>query len=118
MRKIKTKGLKIKVKHVDRGPRFAVALHSTNTPDKAKDALLEVFDINEALAKVVLGATPVVICRDLDQSVASEYVGKLKGSGDFRVWLESPAGKMKQMNLKQRDGRGDAPLPKPQIRKH
>jgi hypothetical protein len=118
MRKIKTKGLKIKVKHVDRGPRFAVALHSTNTPDKAREVLLEVFDINDALANVVVSSTPVVICRDLDQSVASEYVKKLKGAGDFRVWLESAAGKMKQMNLKQRNDRGDAPLPRPQIRKH
>ena len=49
MRKIKTKGLKIKVKHVDRGPRFAVALHSTNTPDKAKDALLDM-DLKETQA--------------------------------------------------------------------
>lgn len=118
MRKIKTKGLKIKVKHVDRGPRFAVALHSTKNPSEAKSALMEVFDINESLANVVVSSTPVVICRDLEQTVASEYVKSLKKSGDFRVWLESAAGKMKQMNLKQRNGRGDSPLPAPQIRKH
>ena len=117
MRKIKTKGLKFKVKHVDKGPRFAVALHSTNTPDKAKEGLRHIFDVNEALADQVIGSTPVVFCRDLDQDVASDYVRRLKSAGDFRVWLESAAGKMKQMNLKQKTG-GPAPMAAPEIRKH
>jgi len=118
MRKIKTKGLKIKTKPVDRGPRYSVALHSTKDKEKTKQALLKVFDIAESLANVVVGSTPVVICRDLDMEVASDYVKKLKSSGDFRVWLESAAGKMKQMNLKQRGDKKSQPLPAPQIRKH
>lgn len=116
MRKIKTKGLKFKVKPVDRGPRFCIALQDTKSPEKAKEALQRVFDINAALAEVVVATTPVVICRDLDQSVASSYVKALKGAGTFRVWLESAAGKMKQMNLKQRGAA--APMPAPHIRKH
>ena len=116
MRKIKTKGLKIKHKPVDRGPRFAIVLHSTKTAPKAKEALGRIFEINEALADVVVSSTPVVICRDLDQSVASDYVKRLKGSGDFRVWLESAASRYKQMNLKQKSG--PAPMEAPQIRKH
>ncbi len=116
MRKIKTKGLKIKVKHVDRGPRYSVALHRVKDHEKAKEALLKVFDINETLAEHVLSAAPVVVCKDLDQDVASDYVKKLKMGGDFRVWLETASGKMKQMNLKQRNGA--APMAAPQIRKH
>lgn len=116
MRKIKTKGLKFKVKPINKGPRFAIALHSVKSPNKAKEALGLIFDINDALADVVINSTPVVICRDLDQKVAMDYVKKLKGSGDFRVWLESASGKMKQMNLKQKSG--PAPMPKPEIRKH
>jgi hypothetical protein len=117
MRKIKTKGLKIKMKPIDRGPRFSIALHGTTTPAKAKEALLRTFEINEPLADVVVNSTPVVICRDLDQDVASEYVKRLRSSGDFRVWLESASGKMKQMNLKQKSG-SPAPIPVPEIRKH
>lgn len=117
MRKIKTKGLKFKVKPVERGPRFAIALHSTKSPDKAKEALQRVFEVTDALADQVVGSTPVVICRDLDQEVAADYVKRLKSAGDFRVWLESAAGKMKQMNLKQKNG-AEAPMPAPQIRKH
>jgi hypothetical protein len=117
MRKIKTKGLKIKVKHVDRGPRYSIMLHSVKDHDKAKDALLKVFDINETLAQHVLTSGQVVICKDLDQDVAADYVKKLKAGGDFRVWLESASGKMKQMNLKQRNG-GVEPMAAPQIRKH
>lgn len=117
MRKIKTKGLKIKMKPIDRGPRFSIALHGTQTTAKAKEALLRTFDINEALADVVLSSAPVVICRDLDQEVAADYVKRLKSSGDFRVWLESASGRMKQMNLKQKTG-SPAPIPVPEIRKH
>jgi hypothetical protein len=116
MRKIKTKGLKIKVKHVDRGPRFSVCMHGTTAPAKAKEALLKTFDINEALAEVVIKAAPVVICRDLDQDVAMDYQRKLKTSGDFRVWLESASSKMTQMNLKQKAA--EPPMPAPEIRKH
>jgi hypothetical protein len=100
MRKIKTKGLKFKVKPVDRGPRFAVALQACQSPRKAKDALLHAFEINEALAENVVKAVPVVIIRDLDQDHALSLVGRLKSSGDFRVYLESAAGRHKQMNLK------------------
>ena len=117
MRKIKTKGLKIKMKPIDRGPRFAIALHGTTTSAKAKEALLRTFDINEALAEVVVGSAPVVICQDLDQDVATDYVKRLKSSGDFRVWLESASGKMKKMNLKQKSGSPE-PIPVPEIRKH
>jgi hypothetical protein len=117
MRKIKTKGLKIKMKPIDRGPRFSIALHATQQPAKAKEALLRTFDINEALAEVVVGSAPVVICRDLDQEVASDYVKRLKSTGDFRVWLESASGKMKQMNLKQKSN-SPVPIPMPEIRKH
>ncbi len=100
MRKIKTKGLKFKVKPVDRGPRFAVALQGCQSPKKAKEALLHAFDINEALADNVLKAAPVVLIRDLDQDHAMSLAGRLKSSGDFRVWLESAANRLKQMNLK------------------
>lgn len=116
MRKIKTKGLKIKVKHVDRGPRYSVCLHTTATPAKAKEALLKTFDINEPLADVVVSSAPVVICRDLDQDVAMEYWKKLRSTGDFRVWLESASAKMKQMNLKQKVA--EPPMAAPEIRKH
>ena len=54
MRKIKTKGLKFKVKPVERGPRFAIALHSTKSPDKAKEALQRVFEVTDALADQVV----------------------------------------------------------------
>lgn len=116
MRKIKTKGLKFKVKPVDKGPRFCIALHKAKGPEKVKEALRRVFEVNDALADVVIGSTPVVICRDLDQKVATDYAKQLKSGGDFRVWLESAASKMKQMNLKQKSG--SAPMPTPQIRKH
>ena len=118
MRKIKTKGLKIKVKPVDRGPRYSVALHSTKDPERAMEALQKIFDIKDALAQQVVNSAPLVICRDLDMAVASDYVKRLKSTGDFRVWLESAAGRIKkQMNLKQRSG-GAEPMPAPEIRKH
>lgn len=116
MRKIKTKGLKIKVKPIDRGPRFAIALHTVNNRVKTKELLTNVFDCNESLADVVINAAPLVICQDLDRDVAEDYVRKLKSAGDFRVWLESAASKMKKMNLKQKAG--PEPLPAPEIRKH
>lgn len=116
MRKIKTKGLKFKVKPVDKGPRFCVALHKVKSNDKAKELLGAVFEANEALIDVVISSVPVVICRDLDQSVATNYVKKLKGAGDFRVWLESAASRMKQMNLKQKGA--TSPMPRPHVRKH
>ena len=119
MRKIKTKGLKIKHKPVDRGPRFALVLHDTKgkPPEKIKEALGRIFEVDDALADVVINSAPVVICRDLDQSVASEYAKKLKSAGDFRVWLESAVGKRtKRMNLKQKSG--PAPMQAPHIRKH
>ncbi len=118
MRKIKTKGLKIKHKPVDRGPRFSIVMHGAKKDkDKVKEALCRIFEVNDALADMVLSTSPpVVICRDLDQQVASEYAKRLKSAGDFRVWLESAAGKMKQMNLKQKNGA--APMQAPQIRKH
>ncbi len=118
MRKIKTKGLKIKHKPVDRGPRFSLVLHNTKKEKgKVKEALARIFEVNDALADMVLSASPpVVICRDLDQTVASDYVKRLKPAGDFRVWLESAAGSMKQMNLKQKNG--PSPMQAPQIRKH
>jgi hypothetical protein len=117
MRKIKTKGLKIKHKPVDRGPRFSIVLHGTTKDnEKVKEALSRVFVINDALADQVLLKMPVVIARDLDQAKASDYVKRLKSAGDFRVWLESASGKMKQMNLKLKDG--PAPMEAPQIRKH
>lgn len=118
MRKIKTKGLKIKHKPVDRGPRFSIVMHGTKKEkDKVKEALSRIFEVNDALADMVLGTSPpVVICRDLDQEVAADYAKRLKAAGDFRVWLESAAGKMKQMNLKQKNG--PSPMQAPQIRKH
>jgi hypothetical protein len=119
MRKIKTKGLKIKHKPVDRGPRFALVLHSTKgkAPAKIKEALDRIFEINGALADVVINSAPVMICRDLDQSVASDYAKKLKNAGDFRVWLENAVDKkFKRMNLKQKSG--PAPMQAPHIRKH
>jgi hypothetical protein len=100
MRKIKTKGLKFKVKPVDRGPRFAIALQSCSNPKKAKEALLHAFEINEALAENVVKATPVVIIRDLDQEQATQLTNRMKSSGDFRVWLEAASTRMRQMNLK------------------
>jgi hypothetical protein len=100
MRKIKTKGLKFKIKPVDRGPRFAIALQSCQSPKKAKEALLHAFDINEALAENVVKNVPVVLIRDLDQDQATALAGRMKSAGEFRVWLESAAGRMKQMNLK------------------
>jgi len=116
MRKIKTKGLKIKVRNVDRGPRYAVVLNSTLDKTATADALVETFDCNEALAMDVVKKTPLVICRDLDQSVASNYVKRLKGKGNFQVWLESAAGKLRQMNLKQKNE--THAIPTPHIRKH
>lgn len=100
MRKIKTKGLKFKVKQVDRGPRYAIALHSANVPKKAKDALMIAFDVNEALAESVVKAAPVVLIKDLDLDQATQLKDRMKSSGDFRVWLESAALRMKQMSLK------------------
>lgn len=119
MRKIKTKGLKIKHKPVDRGPRFALVLHDTKgkPAEKIKEALSRIFEINDALADVVINSAPVVVCRDLDQSVASDYAKKLKAAGDFRVWLENAIDKRtKRMNLKQKSG--PAPMQAPHIRKH
>ena len=116
MRKIKTKGLKIKVRNVDRGPRYAIVLNITLDKSSPAQALAEIFDCNEALAEDVVKKTPLVICRDLDQSVASNYVKRLKGKGNFQVWLESAAGKLRQMNLKQKNE--DPAIPTPHIRKH
>jgi penicillin V acylase-like amidase (Ntn superfamily) len=118
MRKIKTKGLKFKVKPVDRGPRFAIVLHSVKNPEKAKEALQRIFEITDSLAEVVVGSSPVLICRDLEQSVATDYVKRMKDAGDARVWLESAAPKkIKQMNLKRKKG-GQSTMPAPRIRKH
>jgi hypothetical protein len=100
MRKIKTKGLKFKVKPVDRGPRYAIAYQGGPSPKRAKEALLHSFEINEALADSVVRAAPVVIIRDLDQDQAIQLAGRMKSAGDFRVWLEGAALRMKQMNLK------------------
>ena len=70
-----------------------------------------------ALADVVINSAPVMVCRDLDQSVASDYAKKLKSAGDFRVWLETAVNKRtKRMNLKQKSG--PAPMQAPHIRKH
>lgn len=111
MKKIQANGLKFKARPVDRGVRHAVVFHGTQDPEKAIKALLEAFDINEALARVVVSSKPVVICRDLDQERASDYVRRLKGAGDVRAWVESAAGRLKQMNLKQRNPSTDAPIP-------
>ena len=100
MRKIKTKGLKFKVKQIDRGPRYAIAYQGGPSPKKAKEALLHAFDINEALAESVVKAAPVVLIRDLDLEHATQLTSKMKGAGDFRVWLETAAARMKQFNLK------------------
>jgi hypothetical protein len=100
MRKIKTKGLKFKVKAVDRGPRYAIAYQGGQSPKKAKEALLHNFDLNEALAESVVKAAPVVLLRDLDLDQATQLANRMKSAGDFRVWLESAALRMKQMNLK------------------
>jgi hypothetical protein len=111
MRKIQANGLKFKARPVDRGVRHSVVFHGAQHPEKAIRALLETFDINEELAKVVVSSKPVVICRDLDQERAAEYVRRLKGAGDFRAWVESAAGRLKQMNLKQRNPTTDLPVP-------
>ena len=103
MRKIKTKGLKFKVKPVDRGPRFAIAYQGGPSPKKAKEALIHNFDLNDALAESVIKAAPVVLIRDLDRDHATQLVKRMQSSGDFRVWLESAAMRMKQMNLKLRE---------------
>ena len=103
MRKIKTKGLKFKIKPVDRGPRYAIALQGVQSPKKAKEVLLHAFEINDALADNVLKATPVVLIRDLDLEQASHLTNRMKAGGDFRVWLEQASMRMKQMNLKLRD---------------
>lgn len=117
MRKIKTKGLKFKTKPVDKGPRFALVLHAVSNAEKAKEGLARVFVVDDSLTDVVLNSAPVVICRDLDQEVATEYARSLKAGGDFRVWAESAAPKkIKQMNLKQQSSTG--PMAAPQIRKH
>lgn len=101
MRKIKTKGLKFKAPTGDRGPRYALTLQApASSQRRTKDALLGTFDINDALADVVLKSTPVVLVRDLDRDEASALEGRLRGAGDFRVWLESAASRMKQMNLR------------------
>ena len=115
MRKVKANGQNFKMKPIDRGPRFIVAFHGTDKPEKAKEALMRVFDINEALADVAIKEKPSVICRDLDQGVATDYVRRLAGTGDFRVWLESAAGRLKQMNLKQKDG--ISLVQRPEVRK-
>ncbi len=100
MRKIKTKGLKFKVKPVDRGPRYAIAYQGATSPKKAKEALIHNFEVNDALADSVLKAAPVVLIRDLDLEHANQLKNRMQSSGDFRVWLESAAMRMKQMNLK------------------
>lgn len=106
MRKIKTKGLKFKIKPVDRGPRYAVALQTPAASQRrTKDVLMGVFEINEALAEVVIKSTPVVLLRDLDLEEATSFANRLKSAGDFRVWLESAASRMKQMNLKPKETR-------------
>lgn len=108
MRKIKTKGLKFKVKPVNNGPRYAVALQAPSaSARRTKDALLGAFEINDALAEVVLKSTPVVLIRDLDLETATGTANRLRGSGDFRVWLESAASRMKQMNLKFKEAHPD-----------
>jgi hypothetical protein len=43
MRKIKANGLKFNNKPMDRGPRFVVAVHGTQQPEKAREALLRLF---------------------------------------------------------------------------
>jgi hypothetical protein len=103
MKKIKTKGLKFKVKTVDRGPRFAISYQGGASPKKAKEALLHNFDLNEALADSVIKAAPVVLIRDLDRDQAAQLVKRMQSSGDFRVWLESAAMRLNQMNLKLRE---------------
>lgn len=105
MRKIKTKGLKIKPKPpVDRGPRYAIALQAVASSQKrTKDALVSAFEINDSLADVVLRSTPVVLIRDLDLAEATQHAGRLRSSGDFRVWLEAASTKMRQMNLRFRE---------------
>lgn len=100
MRKIKTKGLKFKIKPMDRGPRYALAFQGGPSPKKAKEALLHVFEIQDALADSVVKAAPVVLLKDLDLDEATGLRDRMKGAGDFRVWLESAALRMKQMNLK------------------
>jgi hypothetical protein len=100
MRKIKTKGLKFKVKPVDRGPRYALSLQNAPTPRRAKEALQNVFDVNDALADSVVKAAPVVLIKDLDLEEATRLRDRMKSAGDVRVWLESAALRMKQMNLK------------------
>jgi hypothetical protein len=100
MKKIKTKGLKFKVKPVDRGPRYAIAYQGGASPKKAKESLLHNFDLNDALAESVVKAAPVVLIRDLDLDQATQLMNRMKSGGDFRVWLESAAMRMKQMNLK------------------
>ncbi len=101
MRKIKTKGLKFKVKPIDRGPRYAITLQAPAASQKrTKEALLHTFEINDALADIVMKSVPLVLLRDLDMDAATTLVGRLKSSGDFRVWLESASSRMKQMSLK------------------
>jgi len=100
MRKIKTKGLKFKVKPIDRGPRYAIAFQGSPSPKKAKEALIHSFEVNDALAESVVKAAPVVIVRDLELEQAQQLTNRMKSSGDFRVWLESASSRMKQMNLK------------------
>jgi len=100
MQKVKTKGLKFKIKPVDRGPRYALTYQGGNSPRKAKEAILHAFDINDALAETVVKAAPVVLVRDLDLERATQLAGRMKSSGDFRVWLEGASARMKQMNLK------------------
>lgn len=100
MKKVKTKGLKFKVKQVDRGPRYALSLQSAPTPRRAKEALMSAFEVNEALAESVVKAAPVVLIKDLDLEQATRLRDRMKSAGDVRVWLESAALRMKQMNLK------------------
>lgn len=104
MRKIKTKGRKWTVKKVNNGPTYSVILHKTNTTRrKTVDALVELFDVSENLAEVAIKTTPIVLISDLSQQEASGYVKKLKGAGDFRVWLSSAASRMKKMSFKIRE---------------
>ncbi|MEZ6188157.1 MAG: hypothetical protein R3F62_24505 [Planctomycetota bacterium] len=77
MRKIKTKGLKIKAKASIAVLVTLMVLNSTL--DKGSDAgrLGGHLRCDSALAEDVVKKTPLVICRDLDQAVASNYVKRL-----------------------------------------
>jgi hypothetical protein len=108
MRKHKTKGLKLRAQPVpDRGPRYALALQGAPvSQSRTKQALLSVFEINDALAEVIVKSSPVVVLRDLALAEATAFKDRLSAAGDFRIWLESAATRMprmRQMNLKPRE---------------